>query len=220
MRFQAPADEVVQALQLMLRLKRLESTLYTEAVASAGFVPVEDVAGMTTIRNHETEHANALAAAITARGGTPAAAETWDFTAGGQFPFNFNPGNYQTFLGLAQSIEDMGTRLFKGQLTRMISDKAALGLVMAMHAVEAQHASRVRRLRGQKAWPTQASRDTLPELMQPVYAGEELSVQGGVNIVALPLTSLNGGADAATSAFDEPMSGATASEIIDWFAAA
>jgi hypothetical protein len=219
MRFQAAAPEVITALQLALRIKRFEASLYTEAVASAGFVPAEDVAGMTTIRDHETEHVNALAAAITARGGTPAPAETYDWTAGGAFPFNFNPGNYPTFLGLAQSIEDLGTRALKGQLPNLMSDKAALGLAMAMHAVEAQHASRVRRLRGQKAWPEQASRYTLPEFLQPVYTGEDVAVQAGVNVATLPLTSLNGGVDAATSAFDEPIAAGTAAAVIDLFAA-
>ena len=212
--------EVVAALQLALTIKRMQVSLYTQALGAAGFVAAAEVAAITAIRLHEVEHASALSAALSARSTTPAADPTFDFTAGGAMPgFNFGAGQYQSFLALAQTIEDLGVRTLKGQLARLMTDKAAISLVMAMHAVEAEHSARVRRMRGQKPWITQASRDTLPAFMQPVYAGEEVSVQGAVNIVTLPHAALNGGADAATQAFDEPLATAQAAAIVDLFVA-
>lgn len=220
MRYQASTPAVLEALQLALRLKRLEVSLYSQALGAAGFVATGHVGAITTIRTHETEHAAALSAAITARGGTPAAEPTFDFTAGGaNAGFTFGAGQYSTFLVLAQAIEDLGVRTLKGQLVRLMSDKPALSLAMAVHAVEAEHAARVRQLRGQDGWITQDLRDGLPAFLQPVYAGEALAVQGAVNVGALPLAALNGGVDAATQAFDEPLVTADATTVIDLFVA-
>lgn len=221
MRFQAPTNpDVIAALNLALRLKRLEVSLYTQATGAAGFVAAGDLAAINVIRAHEVEHAAALNAAILARAGTVDPEPTFDFTAGGAIPgFAFTAGNYATFLGIAQGIEDLGGRALKGQLGRLMSDKGALSLAMAMLTVEAEHAARIRRLRGQKAWVTQGSRDTLPAFFEPVYAGEELALQGSVNVSTLPLAALNGGADAATEAFDEPLATADATVIVDAFVA-
>jgi hypothetical protein len=219
MRYQAPASpDVIAALELALALKRMQVSLYSQATGAAGFVNAEDAAAIDAIRAHEVEHEAALSAALSARGGTPAAAATYDFTAGGAIPgFGFTAGNYPTFVGIAQGIEDLSTRALKGQLERLMSDKAALSLVLAMHAVEAEHSARVRRLRGEKSWITQGSRGTMPAFFDPVYAGDELATQGAVNVSTLPLTALNGGADAATQAFDEPLAAAQVTAVMDAF---
>lgn len=220
MKYQASTPAVLEALQLALRLKRMEVSLYSQALGAAGFVAAGDVGAFTTIRSHETEHAAALSAAIIARGGTPAAEPTFDFTAGGaNAGFAFGAGQYTTFLALAQAVEDLGVRALKGQVVRLMVDKPALSLAMAMHAVEAEHAARVRQLRGQDGWITQDQRDSLPAFLQPVYTGEAIAMQGAVNVGALPLSSLNGGVDAATQAFDEPLVTADATAVIDLFVA-
>lgn len=220
MRFQQAPTDVLSALQLALDLKRLQLSLYSQGIA-AGFIDAPDAGAMNAIHGHEQAHVASLSAAITTRGGTVTAEPTWDFTAGGSLAgFNFGVGQYPTFVGIAQAVEDLGVRALKGQLAALMSDKAALSLFMSIHAVEAQHAARVRSIRAQKSWPTQASRDTLPEFLQPVYSGEELAVQGAVNVTALPLSATNGGADAATSAFDEPLGGAEARAVMNLFVAA
>ncbi len=220
MRLQQAPSDVLTALQLALDLKRLQVSLYAQGIG-AGFVDAPDAGAINTIHGHEQAHVSALTTALTTRGGTPTAEPAWDFTAGGALPgFDFGVGQYPTFVGLAQAVEDLGVRALKGQLTALMADKAALSLFMSIHAVEAQHAARVRSIRAQKGWPTQASRDTLPEFLQPVYSGEELSVQGTVDVPALPLSATNGGADAATQAFDEPLSGAQARAVLDLFVGA
>lgn len=220
MRFQQAPSDVLAALQLALDLKRLQVSLYSQGIA-AGFIDAPDAGAMTAIHGHEQAHVAALTTAITARGGTPTAQPTWDFTAGGALAgFDFGLGQYPTFVGIAQALEDLGVRALKGQLTALMADKAALSLFMGIHTVEAQHAARVRSIRAQKSWPTQGSRDTLPEFLQPVYTGEELAVQGTVNVSTLPLAAINGGADAATQAFDEPLGGTAATAVINLFVAA
>lgn len=220
MRFQQAPSDVLSALQLALDLKRLQVSLYSQGIA-AGFVDPPDAGAMSTIQGHEQAHVSSLTAAITARGGTATAEPTWDFSAGGALAgFDFGAGQYPTFVGIAQAVEDLGVRALKGQLTALMADKAALSLFMSIHAVEAQHAARVRAIRAQRGWPRQDSRDTLPAFLQPIYSGEEQWFQLSVNVPALPLSATNGGADAATSAFDEPLGGTEARAIMDLFVAA
>lgn len=202
---QAPAD-VLDVLQFALLLEHLEAEFYTRGVAGSGLIATADVTVFTTIRNHENTHVTALQGLITAKGGTPAAKPTFDFTAKGNLPgFNFLAGQYATFLALAQAFEDTGVRAYKGQAGRLINDKAVLTAALTIHAVEAEHAAKVRRLRNQKGWITGSSRGDLPAFTQAIYDGEDNTIQAGINVASLSSTSANGGISAATEAWDEPL---------------
>jgi hypothetical protein len=127
---------------------------------------------------------------------------TFDFTAKGTFKNVFT--NYQTFLALSQAFEDTGVRAYKGQATALMGDDALLTYALQIHAVEARHASAVRRLRGQKGWITGNDGGGTPSA---IYTGEDNVSQGGVDITTLKLmvgTKIS--KYAATEAFDEPLS--------------
>jgi hypothetical protein len=81
--------------------------------------------------------------------------------------------------------------------------------------VEARHASEIRRLRGKKAWITGNSRDGLPAFTQPSYDGEDNVVQAGLDISALGTN--NGGVNAVTEAFDEPLTKDQVTAIVSPF---
>ena len=110
-------------------------------------------------------------------------------------------------------------RAYKGQAPRLISDKAVLTAALTIHSIEARHASEVRRLRGLKGWITGSSRDDLPAFTQGIYDGEDNVMQGPVDVSMLTLASTNGGTDAATEAFDEPLTKDQVTAIVSPFIA-
>ena len=211
---QAPSD-VLDVLQFALLLEQLEAEFYDRGVAASGLIDAGDMAIFAQIKTHEDAHVAALQALITGKGATPNPKPTFDFTAHGAVAgFNFSAGQYDTFKALAQAFEDTGVRAYKGQAPRVINDKAVLTAALTIHAVEARHASEIRRLRGLKAWITGASRDDLPAFTQGVYDGEDNVMQGTVDVSQLSLTSSNGGTNAATEAFDEPLTKAQVTAIV------
>ncbi|PYP79000.1 MAG: hypothetical protein DMD35_09530 [Gemmatimonadetes bacterium] len=211
----AAADVVVDSLRLLQQVAYLQSELYARASAAAGFIPTADVTVFTTLGAQESLHVGTLATLITARSGTPVPRPTtFDFTGKGAVPgFAFATGQYETFRMLAQAFEDLGVRAYKGQVQALIADKQALTYVLAMHSVEGRHAAEVRRMRGKKAWITGSSADDLPAFAQAIYAGEDVTTQGGVNVAS----ASTGGATAASQAFDEPLGTAQVTAIITPF---
>ena len=211
---QAPSD-VLDVLQFALLLEQLEAEFYDRGVAVSGLIDAGDMAIFAQIKTHEDAHVAALQALITGKSATPNPKPTFDFTAHGAVAgFDFSAGQYDTFKALAQAFEDTGVRAYKGQAPRVINDKAVLTAALTIHAVEARHASEIRRLRGLKAWITGASRDDLPAFTQGVYDGEDNVMQGTVDVSQLSLTSSNGGTNAATEAFDEPLTKAQVTAIV------
>lgn len=203
----------IGALQLALTLEYLEAEFYQMALdlnaIPAGENGGRDLKVFQQISKHENSHVEYLIAGL----GGPSGANfvvkpTFDFTAGGLFdPFN----NYSQFLALAQAFEDTGVRAYKGQAANLISTPDLLTAALQIHSVEARHASEVRRLRGQKGWIEGNDRGELPAEAQPVYDGEQNTMQAGYNTAALF------GAGAGSESYDEPISGETAVTIASLF---
>jgi len=214
---QAPSD-VLDVLQFALLLEYLEAEFYNRGVAGVGLIPSADLPVFAAIQDHENTHVRTLQSLITGKGATPGSKPAFDFTAKGNLPgFNFLPGQYATFQALAQAFEDTGVRAYKGQASRLINDKAILTAALTIHSVEARHASEVRRLRGLKGWITGKSRDDLPAFTQGIYDGEDNVTQAGVDLT--PLGNGNGGVNAVTEAFDEPLTKAQVTQIVTPFLA-
>ena len=210
--------DVVDSLRLALLIAYLQSELYTRALAVVGLVPTADVIVIGTLNTQESARLTSLTTLITTRGGTAPPKPVIDFTAKGALPgFAFVASQYETFRMLAQAFEDLSVRAYKGQIQALVADKVALNAALANHAVEARHAAEIRRLRGKKAWITGSSRDDLPAFLQPIYAGEELTTQGSVDVTAA--VGSFGGAEAASQAFDEPLTTAQVTAIITPFIA-
>lgn len=200
--------DVLDSLRLLQRIEYLQSELYTRALAATGFIPTTDVPVFQALNTQDTEHIGTLSTLIVTRLGTPLAKPTFDFTGKGAVPgFAFAAGQYETFRMLAQAFEDLGVRAYKGQVAALQQDKGALSFVLALHSVEGRHAAEVRRIRGKKGWITGSSADDLPAFAQAIYAGENVTTQGTVNVAT-------GGADAASQAFDEPLSTAQVTAIL------
>ena len=221
LRAQSTGNDPVSALQLALTLEYLEAEFYELALES-GVLPGGSRAEKVymQISKHENAHVDFLIAGLEGAGVDPVDKPTFDFTVDGTFdPFNDNGSGQETayaqLLALAQAFEDTGVRAYKGQAGN-VQDSDFLTVALQIHSVEARHASEIRRLRGLEGWITQDQRGAgMPAATQPVYDGEENLEQGGVNLAGM--FNAFGGDDAVTAAFDEPMSGDTASTIAGLF---
>lgn len=209
-------DGIAGILNFALTLEYLEYEFYRQAVAS-GIVPAgAAIMALTKIRDHELAHVNFLRTAITQAGAQPIAAKTaanFDFTAGGAFETVFT--NYDTLLAVANAFEDTGVRAYKGQAPNLMANDAVLTAALNIHSVEARHAAHIRKMRRErgvniKPWITGAN-DTGVPAVNPVYAGEDMTVQAGVNIASFVSMS------AATESFDEPLTKAQVEAIVGPF---
>ncbi len=224
---------IVDVLQFALTLEYLEYEFYRTAVSSPGLIPAGPAAGaITTIRDHEQAHVNFLKSTIIALGSTPVSQPTFDFTAGngsGTGPFLGVFSNYALFLAVAQVFEDTGVRAYKGQAGNLIANNDVLTAALQIHSVEARHAAHIRAMRrtlgaaipagvNVKSWITlNQSGIAAPynTAVQPSYNGEELTTQAGVNIINIGGQTIS--AEAASEAFDEPLTDAQVLAIVGPF---
>ena len=212
------AADVVDSLRLVQLVAYLQSDLYARGLAAVGFIPAADLAVFTRLDQMEALHVANLTTLLAIRASAPAVRPTFDFTGKGAVPgFAFASGQYETFRMLAQAFEDLGVRAYKGQVQALLADKQALTYLLTMQSVEGRHAAEVRRIRGKKGWITGNSADDLPAFAQAIYAGEELTTQGTVDVANAVAST--GGAAAASQAFDEPLSTAQVTAIITPFIA-
>lgn len=192
--FQASPTDV---LNFALTLEYLERNFYQMGLDTDGLIPDEHKDVFAQISKHEDDHVEFLLGAL----GDDAIAEpTFDFTGKGLGLDTFE--NYATFMALSQGFEDTGVRAYKGQAGALIDDDDLLTYALQIHSIEARHAAQVRRMRGEKGWIVQ-NNNTLPDAFSAIYAGEENTVQGGVDLAGM--FGDFGGDDAVTAAFDEPL---------------
>lgn len=243
---QGTAPSVVDVLQFALKLEYLEAEFYNIATGSNGQAfPATYNGGTGTVFNatapqavfnevakHENAHVALLKTTITGLGATPVTKPNFDFTGGhgatasGKFngPFADVFSNQATFLTLAQAFEDTGVRAYKGGAKYLASNIPVLEAALQIHSIEARHASKVRRLRGEKGWVTVAN--NVPDAAQPVYGAgnpagdypaESNTTQGGVNVTTLPAVTGTVSAAAAAESFDEPLDTGTVLAIAGLF---
>ena len=203
----AHTKDVIAVLKFALALERLEYQFYLKALQE-GVVPSEDLHIFTSIRDHERIHVELLEETIQALGGDLSGVPSkFDYTAGGVFPSPFS--SYYLFKALAQAFEDTGVRAYKGQAPNLIEHDQLLTVALKIHAVEARHASQVRRLRGRKGWITTEDYDgidgfgnTFRIATAAVYQGEKNTTHIGVEVPKVTLVPI----PAIREAWDEPLS--------------
>jgi hypothetical protein len=232
--FAAQPTSVTDILKFAFILENLEFQFYDQGLNSNAFAGARAQIGtmsnsgvivqtLQTIRTHELNHVNFLKAALGSAAPTLTAAN-FDLTGGngsGNGPFASATTNAAVLLAAAQAFEDTGVRAYKGQAPYLYAADTAAGkptltAALQIHSVEARHASQIRRLRGIKGWITGAqsqiaapnasfpSGPTAQQAVDAIYVREDNVTQGGVNLTTSIATNY-GGTDAATEAFDEPL---------------
>ncbi len=216
------SSTVNNVLNFALTLEYLEAEFYNNIVGSAGYLTASAAAqgALSKIKDDENKHVAFLKSVL----GTAAIAKPdFDFTAGsgsGAGPFAGYLANYAVQLAMAQTFEDTGVRAYKGQAPALQGNRTVLTAALAIHSVEARHASHIRQMRralnvaipsGQvvKPWITldQSGIDYAPanSAIQLSYNGEDITTQAGANIVGIGGNAYID-ASAASAAFDEPLS--------------
>lgn len=213
---------VVDVLNFALLLEYLEADFYDRAYRSVPFPDTNARVGFGIITDHEAKHVKFLAKAIESMGRGAIARPRFDFSGGsgsGNGPFKDVFTNYGLFLAVAQTLEDTGVRAYKGQAPNLIGRGDLLTAALNIHSVEARHAAHVREVRwmhgqvaGLKPWITGNDTGGIGALVASSYAGEENTMQAGVQI-----TGINGkpiSPNAASESFDEPLSREQVTEIV------
>jgi len=210
---------VINVLQYALTLEHFEYRFYERGATLAPIPAGAEKTAIEAIRDSEKKHVDFLKLVITGAGATPVAEKAnYDFTAMGTFPTVFT--SYATFLAVAQVLEDTGVRAYKGRAGELLGQKVYLTAALGIHAVEARHAAKIRymrRLNGQaptmKPWIT-GGNDTGIAAANGNYGGtipESNVNQAGVIITNIAGVGGNISVNAATEAFDEPL---TAAEVL------
>jgi rubrerythrin len=139
-------QQIVDTLNFALTLEHIEDAFYRSALEK-NFIPKEHEAVFQHIGLHEAEHVAFLQGAL---GKAAVKRPEADFTAGGKYADVFS--NFETFLTLSQTFEDLGVAAYKGQAGNLMENGDILTAALQIHSVEARHAAAVRRIGGKKAW--------------------------------------------------------------------
>jgi hypothetical protein len=153
--------DVTTAFQLAAKLEYLEAAFYTLGTAAFGSGAQAFTAGeasaIAQILKHENAHVTLIRSVLGSNAPAQPASSAYDFSAGSGSktgPFAAALTTKAEFFKVAQLLEDLGVRAYKGQLKDLITDKTGLTTAIQIHQVEARHAALIRRLRGQNAWIT------------------------------------------------------------------
>lgn len=203
-------------------------------------VPASALPAIQQISKHEAAHVAYLQTAG-ASNILNLNADSFDFTGArgaGNGPFALAGSDLNFLLLTAQAAEDTGVRAYKGQAANLMSNPVALESALRIHSVEARHASKIRRLRRQTGATTVKFSGTITgggaaaagadnvtnapagaaAALALVYAGEDNTTQGTVNLATLPnLPSDLTIATAGSEAFDEPLTKAQVIAIVQGF---
>ena len=140
-------QQIVDVLIFALTLEHIEDAFYRSGLAAKGLIPEKYVAIFNQIGKHEAAHVALLKAAL-----GPKAIERpkLDLTAGGKYADALT--NFETYLTLSQTFEDLGVAAYKGQAANLMANGAILQTALQIHSVEARHAAIVRKIGGKKSW--------------------------------------------------------------------
>jgi len=151
----APVQAV---LTLALQLEYLEYHFYNTALGISGLVPSQETNAITTIRNDEAGHINALRAVLGSSAPSYLVSD-FDYSGGsgsGNGPMKnaLIPGatgntNGALFFAAGQAFSDTGQRAYKGgaPVLNTTATKDILEAALNIHSVEARHNSHFRTVR-------------------------------------------------------------------------
>lgn len=138
---------IVDVLTYALTLEHIEDAFYRSGLDAKGLIPEKYVGIFNQIGKHEAAHVAFLTAAL---GSKAIERPKLDLTAGGKYGDALT--NFDTYLTLSQTFEDLGVAAYKGQAGNLIESDDILQAALQIHSVEARHAAIVRKIGGKKSW--------------------------------------------------------------------
>lgn len=138
---------IVDVLVFALTLEHIEDAFYRSGLETDGLIPDEYLGIFNQIGKHEAAHVALLTGAL---GSAAIERPALDLTAGGKYADALT--NFDTYLTLSQTFEDLGVAAYKGQAGNLMSNDAILQTALQIHSVEARHAAIVRKIGGKKSW--------------------------------------------------------------------
>jgi hypothetical protein len=153
-----PAD-VQKVLTLALQLEYLEFHFYNTALNTANLIPTSETTGITTIRNDEAGHINALRGVLGSAAPAAYLVTDFDYSGGGGtgagpmasalVPNGAGNTNGALFFAAGQAFSDVGQRAYKGGAPTLntTATKDILEAALNIHSVEARHNSHFRSVR-------------------------------------------------------------------------
>ena len=139
--------EIKDVLNYALTLEHIEDFFYRSGLEADGLIPHEYEAIFRHIGLHEAQHVALLESVL---GADAVARPNIDATAGGKYADVLT--NFDTYLTLSQTFEDLGVAAYKGQAGNLIGNDDLLQTALQIHSVEARHAAIVRKIGGKKPW--------------------------------------------------------------------
>ena len=140
-------QEIVDVLVYALTLEHIEDAFYRSGLEASGLIPEKFVGIFNQIGKHEAAH---VAFLTTALGSAAIERPALDLTAGGKYADALT--NFETYLTLSQTFEDLGVAAYKGQAAVLIPADDILTVALQIHSVEARHAAIVRKIGGKQPW--------------------------------------------------------------------
>lgn len=144
---QSLPQDIKDVLNFALTLEHIEDYFYRSGLEAEGLIPHEYVDIFRHIGLHEAEHVALLESVL---GADAVARPDIDATAGGKYGDVLT--NFDTYLTLSQTFEDLGVAAYKGQAGNLIGNDDILQTALQIHSVEARHAAIVRKIGGKKSW--------------------------------------------------------------------
>ena len=144
---QSLPQDIKDVLNYALTLEHIEDFFYRSGLEADDLIPHEYADIFRHIGLHEAQHVALLESVL---GADAVARPEIDATAGGQYADVLT--NFDTYLTLSQTFEDLGVAAYKGQAGNLIGNDDLLQTALQIHSVEARHAAIVRKIGGKKPW--------------------------------------------------------------------
>lgn len=219
-------ETLINILNYLLKLEYVNSRFYGQSLQTETLIPEKFLEQIKMVNTHVNAQIEVLKAMVFTLGGTPQVidAGSIDLSGGrgqGNGPFLKASTDTAMFLLLMTYLSDAGVRIYKGQITEVLSDKDVVKVLSNIHSVKARHAAFARYMRSflasesAKPWITRNDSDSANPNVQRAYAGEGAVSQAGITVVGI--NGFDVREDAATQAFDEPLIMLDGNDIIDRF---